>query len=207
VIHTSTAHEPAEADQQQAKGAEESPTNQPLTFTYRSLDPAHPFLAEQGLSEETVATFGLGYQAGRGMMHGRIVIPIHNEAGELLAYVGRWPGNPPEGEPKYKFPPNFHKSLVLYNLHRARECAGEGLIVVEGFFSGVFTLWQMGRKSVVAIMGSSLSDAQERLIVQTVGQRGRVLLMFDDDEAGRKGMADAAARLAPQVFVRTRALM
>ena len=77
--------------------------------------------------------------------------------GELIAYAGRWPGNdPPEGEPKYKFPPNFRKSLVLYNLHRAREHAGEGLIVVEGFFSGVFTLWQQGRKNVVAIMGSSL---------------------------------------------------
>jgi DNA primase len=174
---------------------------------FKNLDPAHPFLAEQGLTEETISTFGIGYHAGRGMMHGRIVIPIHNEAGELVAYAGRWPGSdPPEGQEKYLFPPNFKKSLVLYNLQRAREHAGEGLIVVEGFFSGVFTLWQMGRKNVVAVMGSSLSDAQERLIVQTVGERGRVLLIFDGDEAGSKGMADAAARLAPQVFVRTRPL-
>jgi DNA primase len=202
-----TAAEAATSQEQPASDLEEPAPNEPLTFTFRRLDPMHPYLVEQGLSEETIATFGLGYHAGRGMMHGRIVIPIHDEQGQLIAYAGRWPGDdPPEDEPKYIFPPNFHKSLVLYNLHLAREHAGDGLIVCEGFFSGVFTLWQLGRKNVVAVMGSSLSEAQERLIVQTVGPRGRVLLAFDDDAAGRKGMAEAAARLAPQVFVRTRAL-
>jgi DNA primase len=52
-------------------------------------------------------------------------------------------------------------------------------------------------------MGSSISVEQERLIVETVGSRGRVLLAFDSDDAGRRGMKDAAERLAPQVFVRT----
>ena len=199
--------ETAAAEQQRAPEADEPPSNPPLTFTFKYLDPTHPYLLEQGLTDETVATFGLGYHAGRGIMHGRIVIPIHNEAGELIAYAGRWPGDdPPDGEPKYKFPPKFHKSLVLFNLHRARAHAAEGLIVVEGFFSGVLTLWQQGRRNVVAIMGSSLSDAQERLIVQTISGRGRVLLAFDNDEAGKKGMAEAAARLTPQVFVRTLAL-
>jgi DNA primase len=151
--------------------------------------------------------FGLGHHAGKGMMHNRVVIPIHNEKGDLIAYAGRWPADEgwPEGEDKYKLPPGFRKSLVIFNLHRATEYATDGLIVVEGFFT-VFEFWQRGRRNVVALMGSVLSEAQERLIIQTVGQRGRVLLAFDADEAGRKGMADAAARLAPQVFVRTRAL-
>ena len=178
--------------------------NAPLQFTFRHLDPTHPYLAERGLTEETIATFGLGYHAGRGIMHGRIVIPIHNAAGELIAYAGRWPGNAgwPEGEDKYKLPPGFHKSLVLFNLHRAREHAVDGLIVVEGYFD-TMDFWQRGRKNVVALMGSSMSAEQERLIVETVGPRGRVLLAFDPDEAGRKGMEDAAARLVSQVFVRT----
>jgi DNA primase len=181
--------------------------NPPLTFTLKQLDPTHLYLAARGLTKDTIEYFGLGYQAGKGMMHGRIVIPIHDEEGRLIAYAGRFPGDdPPEGEDKYKFPPNFKKSLVLYNLHRAREHTRDGLIVVEGFFSGVFALWQKGRKNVVAIMGSSLSEAQERLIVETVSQRGRVLLAFDRDEAGRKGMQEAAARLVSQVFVRTLAL-
>jgi len=67
-----------------------------------------------------------------GLMQGRIVIPLHNEQGELVGYAGRWPGEPPEGEPKYKFPPKFHKSAVLFNLRRvdASEVEDKGLIIV-----------------------------------------------------------------------------
>jgi len=65
----------------------------PLTFRL-TLDPEHPYLAERGLSPETVAAFGLGY-CSRGILAGRIAIPIHDAAGRLIAYAGRWPGEPP----------------------------------------------------------------------------------------------------------------
>jgi DNA primase len=67
----------------------------------------------------------------------------------------------------------------------------------------VFALWQKGCHNVVAVMGNHVSLEQEQLIAASVGPKGRVLIAFDDDEAGRKGSADAAARLAPHVFVRT----
>jgi DNA primase len=196
--------EPVREEASGATGAGEraTPVNPPLTFELKNLDADHPYLRERSLTEETIATFGLGYFGGRGTMHGRIVIPIHDATGQLIAYAGRWPGDPPEGEPKYKLPANFHKSLVLYNFHRAREYTDEGLIVVEGFFT-VFELWQKSRRNVVAVMGNSMSAEQERLIVETVGSKGKVLFAFDPDEAGRRGMLDAAARLAPRVFVRT----
>jgi len=211
-----------ELEQQHEQGREEPPApehtapveeqtealhNPPLKFTLQNLDQAHPYLAKRGLSASTIETFGVGYHGGKGMMQGRVVIPIHNESGELVAYAGRWPGDEgwPEGEDKYKLPPGFHKSLVLFNLHRAREHAAEGLIVVEGFFD-CMDLWQRGRRNVVALMGSAMSQQQERLIVQTAGPRGRVLLALDPDEAGGKGSADAVQRLVTQVFVRAVAL-
>ena len=86
-----------------------------------------------------------------------------------------------------------------------REHATEGLIVVEGFFT-VFEFYQRGRKNAVALMGSSMSKEQERLIVETVGSKGRVLLALDNDAAGRKGSEDAVNRLRSQVFVREMAL-
>jgi DNA primase len=188
---------------------EEEPTegtNPPLTFTFKHLDMRHPYLTqERGLTEATIDFFGLGLHAGKGIMSQRIVIPVHNELGELVAYAGRTPGEPPPNAGKYSFPPLFKKSLVLFNLHRAREHATEGLIVVEGFFT-VFEFWQRNRKNVVALMGSSMSKDQERLIVETVGPKGRVLLALDNDEAGRKGSADALHRLSSQVFVREMAL-
>ena len=116
--------------------APQAKVNTPLKFALKSLDPDHPYLAERGFTSETVAHFGVGLCTGKGIMAGRIAIPIHNEHGELVAYAGRWPGIPPEGEGKYKLPPGFHKSLVVFNLHRARDYAKDsGLIVVEGCFA------------------------------------------------------------------------
>src|SRR5262249_16299362 len=107
----------------------EEQVNPPLKFTFKHLDNRHPYLTQdRGLTEATIDFFGLGHHAGKGIMQNRVVIPIHNEQGALVAYAGRSPGDPPEGEGKYKFPPNFHKSLVLFNLHRAWEHATEGLI-------------------------------------------------------------------------------
>ena len=148
-----------------------APINPPLTFSSQHLDAGHPYLKARGLTDEVITTFGLGYFGGKGSMHGRIVIPVYDAAGQLVAYAGRWPGDPPEGEPKYKLPANFSKSSVLFNFHRAREHAREGLIVVEGFFS-VFELWQKGRRNVVAVMGNHLSKEQEQLIVGAVGEKG-----------------------------------
>ena len=186
----------------------EGPVNPPLKFAFKYLDTRHTYLTQdRGLTDSTIEFFGLGYHAGKGIMHGRVVIPIHNEQGELIAYAGRWPADEgwPEQSQKYQLPPGFRKSHVLFNLHRAREHATEGLIVVEGFFT-VFEFFERGRKNVVALMGSSMSQEQERLIVETVGPKGRVLLALDNDEAGRKGSEDAVNRLRSQVFVREMAL-
>ncbi len=122
--------------------------NKPLTFQLKGIDHAHPYLAERGISKETAEMFGVGHFAGKGSMHGRIVIPIHNESGELVAYAGR---SIDDSEPRYKLPAGFHKSLELFNLHRA---AGESnpereVVVVEGFFDSspsdagwVFLAWR-----------------------------------------------------------------
>ena len=60
-----------------------------------------------------------------------MVIPLHDETGHLVAYCGRsWDGT----EPRYKFPPGFPKSQVLFNLHRAAVSGEPTGIVVEGFF-------------------------------------------------------------------------
>ncbi len=137
-------------------------------------------------------------------MHGRVVIPIHHEHGELVAYAGRWPGDEgwPEGDGKYKLPPNFKKSHVVYNLHRVGELAeAQGLILVEGFF-GCMRVWQSGSDNVVALMGSALSEEQEHLIVDAVGPQGRVMLLFDADDAGRACCDEALGRLSRHVYVK-----
>jgi DNA primase len=180
---------------------EEAGDNVPLSFKLENLKTDHPYLAERGLTQATVESFGLGFCA-KGTMSGRIVIPINNKDGELVGYVGRWPGAPPDDRPKYKLPAGFKKSAEVFNLDRAI-CEEQGLplIVVEGFFDAL-KLWQQGFHRVVAIMGSSLSAKQEALLIEASASRSGIILMFDEDKAGRVGREQALLRLARHLFVR-----
>jgi DNA primase len=77
-----------------APEAAEEGANPPLKFIFQHLDMRHPYLTqERGLSEATIDFFGLGYHSGRGIMSKRVVIPVHNDQGELVAYAGRWPAD------------------------------------------------------------------------------------------------------------------
>ena len=195
---------PSESKKEGKEGVleEKTPANPPLTFSLKHLDPEHLYLSERDLVKETIEEFGLGY-CSRGLFKGWIVIPVHNENGELVAYAGRWPGeDPPKGEDRYKLPAGFLKSLVVFSLNRAKEMAKEkDLIVVEGFFA-LFAIWQAGFKNVAALMGSSMSPEQEELIVEAVGKNGQVILMFDGDKAGQECTDQAMARLGSRVFVK-----
>jgi len=197
------AERPPKASKATAPVPEEDGPNKPLGFALQNLDSAHPYLAERGLRAETIAEFGLGY-CHKGSMTGRIVVAIHNAEGQLVAYAGRWPGTPPdEDTPKYKLPPGFRKAQEVFNLHRAlREPHSGPLYVVEGFFDCIW-LWQHGIRRVVALMGSSLSDQQAAVIQSAVSRDERVIVMLDEDDAGRAGREKIASRLALHCFVRT----
>jgi hypothetical protein len=103
----------------------------PLGFTLRGIDSAHPYLAGRGITQATAAEFGIGFYPGSGILSGRLVIPIHNQRGELVAYAGR---SLDRTQPRYRFPGGFAKSEVLFNLHRAAAVAQPTVVVVEGFF-------------------------------------------------------------------------
>ncbi|HEA66289.1 MAG TPA: hypothetical protein ENI07_05645 [Desulfobacterales bacterium] len=56
------------------------------------------------------------------MMMNRIVIPIHDHQGQIVAYCGRAVNDDQiEKEGKYKLPVNFVKSEVVCNLHRKKK--------------------------------------------------------------------------------------
>jgi hypothetical protein len=173
--------------------------NKPLGFAL-DLDPGHPYLVERGVPGLVIQPFGLGY-CGKGIMAGWLCIPIHNAGGELVAYAGRWVGSEadlPAGEEKYKLPQGFHKSLELFNLHRVKGCRHVG--VVEGFF-GALRLHSL-RKPAVALMGSSMSDAQVALLREHCPELRHVTVMLDGDEAGRTAAEDVAVKLARHWWTR-----
>jgi DNA primase len=169
--------------------------NRRLPFTLAGLDSTHPYLVGRGVTQATAASFGIGYYAGPGLLNRRLVIPIHDEAGTLVAYCGR--ALEPVG-PRYRFPAGFVKSAVLFNFHRARAAGGDELIVVEGFFD-CLRVHQAGLPAVAALMGVALSATQQDLLLRRFG---RIALMLDGDATGRAASSRIAARLRPYCAVR-----
>ena len=176
--------------------------NTPLKFRLDKLERSHPYLAERGLTVETIIDFGIGY-CSKGMMADRIAIPIQNAEGKTVAYAGRFPGEPPdENTPKYKLPQGFRKSQELFNIDRAvKEPADKPLVIVEGFFDAI-KLHQHGCRKVVALMGSTMSATQEDLIRQNTKPGDRIIVALDENEAGKAGRDDIACRLSKACFVR-----
>jgi DNA primase len=188
-----------EAPDRSVKNSPDS-INPPLTFRLKSLSTDHPFFDQRGISSQTVNYFGLGF-CSKGFLKDRIAIPIHDEKGNLVAYCGR--GLTPEqieNEGKYKQPPNFTKSAVVYNLER-QPPKSDTFILVESFLS-VFRLHQAGYPNTLALMGSVLGEAQEELIVSRLNPGGKVLLFFDNDEDGQKCAADCLQKFSKRVFVK-----
>jgi len=176
--------------------AEAKAENQPLSFQLKGIDCGYAYLTERGISKQTAEEFGVGFFPGKGSMSGRVVIPIHNERGELVAYAGRAIDN---SEPRYKLPAGFHKSLELFNLHRVM---GEGaslgrIVVVEGFFD-CMKMHQAGLPAV-ALMGCAMSEQQEELLARHFKQAS---LFLDGDDAGRKATDELLLRLGKRMWVR-----
>jgi DNA primase len=114
---------------------------------------------------------------------GRLMFPIHNESGKVIGFGGR--AMRPGDEPKYLNSPEtplYHKSFVLYNLHRAKQALRktEQAILVEGYMD-VIGVYGAGVHNVVASCGTALTNTQVRAIKR---HSERIIVNFDPDTAG-----------------------
>ncbi|HSU60417.1 MAG TPA: DNA primase [Bryobacteraceae bacterium] len=122
----------------------------------------------------------------------RLMFPIHNESGKLIAFGGR--ALRPNDEPKYLNSPEtklYKKSTILYNLHRAKIDArkNDRIILVEGYMD-VIGVYSAGIHEVVASSGTALGLEQIRSIKRQISQQqantGQIILNFDPDPAGAR---------------------
>ncbi|PXW71604.1 DNA primase [Blastomonas natatoria] len=126
---------------------------------------------------------------------GRIMIPIRDPRGRVIAFGGRILG---QGEPKYLNSPDtplFDKGRTLYNLHLAAPASRQSgrVVVVEGYMD-VIALAQAGFGECVAPLGTALTEHQIERLWKMVD---RPLLCFDGDNAGQKAAMRAASRALP----------
>jgi DNA primase len=126
---------------------------------------------------------------------GRVIFPIGDRAGRIIAFGGRILG---EGQPKYLNSPEtpiFQKGRVLYGWAPARAAAARNpsAIVTEGYMD-VIALHRAGFTTAVAPLGTALTEAHLEELWKLAPEP---VLCFDGDAAGRRAAARALDRALP----------
>ncbi len=156
-------------------------------------------LAQERFSPEQLDASGLVRRRDDGSLYdafrGRLMFPIHNESGKVIAFGGRALRD--EDNPKYLNSPEtpvYRKTSILYNLHRARDSMRRAsrAVLVEGYMD-VIGVYAAGIKEVVASCGTALTNPQVRAIHR---HADTVIVNFDPDNAGVN-----AAEKAIQLFL------
>ena len=161
---------------------------------------SEPALRQCGLffvREEATLTLG----SLKPRFRGRLMIPIRDHQGRVVAFTARQTGLTPEDDPareaKYVNSPEtpiFTKGNLLFNLDRARTGVGEGhpFVLVEGQLDAL-RCWQVGLKTAIAPQGTSITEPQLQLIRRYHTQ---VECFLDSDAAGQK----ASLRFLPMAL-------
>jgi len=128
----------------------------------------------------------------------RLMLPIHDARGRVIAFGGRILDAERKDAPKYLNSPDtplFDKGRTLYNLHRAGPASRKSgrVVVVEGYMD-VIALAAAGIEEAVAPMGTALTEQQIELLWRMAD---KPILCFDGDAAGQRAAIRAAERALP----------
>ena len=172
-----------------------------LGFAIDSWDDLLNSLTAQKISTKDLETAGLVSKNDQGRVYdkfrGRIIFPIHDQRGRVIAFGGRILG---EGEPKYLNSPEtpvFHKGKELYGLHQALNAISKQkqAIVVEGYMD-VIALAQAGIDNVVAALGTATTATHVEKLFR---QCNEIIFCFDGDRAGRQAAWRALENSLPSM--------
>jgi DNA primase len=159
-------------------------------------------LTDVGFDPQILKTYDIGFDTRLD----RVTYPIRNHDGELITVSG---GSPYGDYPKYKvYGKDELKDLLpdtplpetapetefyLWNFDRVWASAFHGdydgpIIIVEGYKAALWTI-QAGHPMTIAAMGSYIKEPQTNLLRHLAN---RLVLFFDQDEAGLRGQKKAA---------------
>jgi DNA primase len=149
------------------------------------------------LAEEDEGKSKAGLSAGRlfPRFRGRLMFPIRNDYGEVIAFSGRVL-DPAAKTAKYVNSPDtplFNKGRVLYGLDKSKRALIEAstAIVCEGQID-VIIAFEAGVQNVIAPQGTAFTSEQARLLRRFVES---VILCFDSDQAGQKAIGRSLSAL------------
>jgi hypothetical protein len=129
----------------------------------------HPFLKEQGMSEELAADIGIGVPQGKTMLSGCLAFTVHNEQGMKIAYYGIR-----LKDRKAVFHKSFNPELYLYNWHHIQN--DQEVLFTTNMFDCVRLIGE-GKQSVSNFGLPYLSTAHLELL-----QRCKYIEFIVDDQ-------------------------
>ncbi len=152
------------------------------------------YLKEKGYSYDEMVQMGVAYKSDKTSKYidsqaTRLIIPIIDNFGKVVAFGGRWLGKTDKA--KYKNTAEtrlFVKNRTLYNINNLKKYKKEvgeleNVIIVEGYMDTI-SVYKAGFKNVVASMGTSLTIQQAKLLKRYTE---KVTICYDGDFAGQKG--------------------
>lgn len=131
----------------------------------------------------------------------RVMFPICNEQGKVIAFTGRTLDANEKAGPKYLNSPEtpiYSKGRVLFNLDKAKQAIRNVgyAILVEGNVDSI-SVFMAGFNNVIATSGTAFSEAQVRLLARFTKQ---VVVNFDPDTAGAAAAERSLSLLVEEDF-------
>ena len=131
----------------------------------------------------------------------RVMFPIANEQGKVIAFTGRTLATDEKSGPKYLNSPEtavYSKSRVLFNLDKAKEAIRklDYAILVEGQMDCI-TVYSAGLHNVIASSGTAFTEMQARLLGRF---SKKIVVNFDPDTAGAAAAERSLALLVSEDF-------
>ncbi len=156
-----------------------------LGYSLNQWDSLVKYLKNKGCADNMLLLSGLAVKSERALIdrfRGRIIFPIRNITGQIIAFGGRTIFNE---NPKYLNSPDtplYKKRMHLFGLDLAKDFIKEKgyVIVVEGYMDQI-SLYIKGFKNTVASLGTSLTEEQISLIKKFTDT---IYLFYDPDSAG-----------------------
>ena len=183
------------------KLSQETIKNFQLGYSYNSKTSLYEYLKKKSFSEVDLLKSNIvkldKNKKIKDFFYKRLIFPIKNTQGRVIAFGGRALDN---SNPKYINSPEsnlFQKRFLLYNLDKAKITARKkrNILIAEGYMD-VISLYQNGITSIVAPLGTALTEDQLKLAWK---YSPKPTIMFDGDSAGIRASYKAAIMALPYI--------
>lgn len=171
------------------------------------LDLLEKYIPEKDILRDTYSRFEVGVASyflppDYDAFCNRLIFPIRNERGELVAFAGRYRGET-EGTGIRKYinsstSPIYHKSEILYGLYQAQdEIRKHKFVYITEGYKDVLAMHAAGFQNTVALCGTALTGQHADLLSRYTRY---AIVMLDGDEAGQTNGLKSARLLSSKGF-------